>query len=201
MELAVTLRTHTGKRNKQLRKDSVIPGVVYGKHTKTTTQISFDKNAFLKLFRSAGTSSVVDLKGEYEGMVLIHDYQTNPITNNLLHVDFLAVNANEEVRAEVPVILVGESPLVKNNEGRVNLVKDSIAVSALPKDLPHNIEIDISKILTLQDDVFVRDLNLGAKVKIEEDMDQLIVAAVELTKETEEAPTAAAEAAATPAAE
>lgn len=114
----------------------------------------------MKLYRYAGSSTVVDLTGEYSGMVLIHDIQTDPISNNLLHVDFLAVSANETVKAEVPVVLIGESPLVKANEGRVELVKDHIAVSALPKDLPHNIEIDISSLATVQDGVFVRDLQL-----------------------------------------
>lgn len=118
-------------------------------------------------------------------MVLIHDIQTDPISNNLLHVDFLAVSANEVVTAEVPVVLVGESPLVKNNEGRVELVKDTIAVSALPKDLPHDIQIDISFIVSTQDGVFVRDLKLSDKVEIDEDMDQPVVVAVPLSQEEE----------------
>ncbi len=186
MELAVALRTQSGKRNAPLRKLGIIPGVVYWRHTEKTISVSFPKNEFLKLYRYAGSSTVVDLTGEYSGMVLIHDIQTDPISNNLLHVDFLAVSANETVKAEVPVVLIGESPLVKANEGRVELVKDHIAVSALPKDLPHNIEIDISSLATVQDGVFVRDLQLWSKVEILEDDDQPIVVAVPLGKEEEE---------------
>ena len=183
MELAVTLRDKAGKKSSALRKMSIIPGVVYGKHTKDPVHVSFAKNEFLKLYRYAGTSTVVDLKGGHDGMVLIHDIQTDPISNNLLHVDFLAVSANEAVTAEVPVVLVGEAPLVKNNEGRVELVKDTIAVTALPKDLSHDIQIDISFIVSTQDGVFVRDLKLSNKVEIEEDMDQPVVVAVPLSQE------------------
>jgi large subunit ribosomal protein L25 len=125
-----------------------------------TVQIVFPKNDFLKLYKQAGTSTVVDLEGDYKGMVLIYDLQIDTITNNLLHVDFLAVRADEEVTADVSIVLSGESVLVKNNEGRIELLRDNISVTALPRDLPHEIVIDISNIVTLQDGIFMRDLDL-----------------------------------------
>ena len=116
--------------------------------------------------------------GDHKEMVLIYDFQVNTVTNNLLHADFLAVTANEVVSAQVPVVLTGESPLVKVNEGRVELVRDRIEVTALPKDLPREIVLDISHIVSLDQGIFVRDLNLGDKVQIDADPDLSIVVAV-----------------------
>lgn len=82
----------------------------------TPAQVVFPKNEFLKLYKRAGTSTVIDLVGDYKGMVLIYDIQIDPIGSKLLHVDFLAVRADEVVTADVPVLLEGESPLVKLGE-------------------------------------------------------------------------------------
>lgn len=183
MELKVTARSQSWKRNKLLRKEGLVPGVIYGKHLSTSVNIEFTKNEFLSLYKKAWSSTVIDLTGDSKEMVLIHDFQLNGVTNNLLHVDFLAVRADVEVAAEVPVVLTGESPLAKSNEGRIELVKDHIAVVALPRELPGEIVIDISKIATLEDGIFVRDLDLGAKVRIDEDMDLPVVVAVEIQAE------------------
>lgn len=178
MELKVQKREAYGKNLKLLRKQSLIPGIVYGKHMKSSVQVVFDKNEFIKLYKNAGSSSVVDLVGDHKDMVLIYDFQVDTVTNNLLHADFLAVKANEVVSAQVPVVVTGESPLVKVNEGRVELVRDNIQVTALPKDLPREIVIDISEITSLDHGVFVRDLSLGDKVQIDADPDLSIVVAV-----------------------
>jgi len=119
-------------------------------------------------------------------MVLVHDYQKNPITDDVIHIDFLAVNANELVTTEVMIKWVGIAPLEKNSIGKISLIKDHISVQALPKDLPHHIELDVSKIETLDDGIFVRDIDLGKKVEILDDPDLAIIAAVALNNEVEE---------------
>lgn len=188
MELNVQSRAQFGNNNKELRKKWLIPWVVYGKHMKQTTQVVFAKNEFLKLYKKAWTSSVVDLSGDHKEMVLIYDIQIDGVTNNLLHVDFLAVKADQLVTAEVNVIMTGESPLVKSWEGRIDLLRSTIAVTALPKDLPHEITLDISNINTLEDGIFIRDIDLWSKVKIEEDMNQVVIAAVEIDSWDEPTP-------------
>jgi large subunit ribosomal protein L25 len=65
--------------------------------------------------------------------------QLDPVTDEVLSVDFLAVNQNEKVKTIVPVVLIGESKIEKLNEGKIQLVKDEIEVEAFPQDLPHNI--------------------------------------------------------------
>ncbi|HMY81131.1 MAG TPA: 50S ribosomal protein L25 [Candidatus Absconditabacterales bacterium] len=189
MELVVQSRVVAGKKSSLLRAKGLIPGIIYGRHLDSAISVAFPKNEFLKLYKKAGTSTVVDVTGGADQMVLIHDIQVDHITNNLLHVDFLAVKADQEVSAQVPVVLVGESPLVKGGEGRIDLLRDSITVTALPRKLPHEISLDISKIITLDDGIFVRDLNLGEGVTVDEDGELPIVVAVEIESGEEEAST------------
>lgn len=189
MELQVQSRSVFGKRNSTLRSKGLIPGVIYGKHKKETIQIAFAKNEFLKLYKKAGTSSVVDLVGDHKEMVLIYNIQVDWVTNNLLHVDFLAVKSNVEVTAEVPVVLVWESPLAKSWEWRLELLRGTISVKALPKNLPHEIALDVSRIVTLEDGIFMRDINLWWDVIINEDPNLAVVAAVEIERWDEETKT------------
>jgi large subunit ribosomal protein L25 len=119
-------------------------------------------------------------------MVLVHQYQKNPITDDVIHIDFLAVNANEVVAAEVSVKLIGVAPVDKDGIGKIELVRDHIRVQALPKDLPHHIEVDISGIATLEDGIFIKDINLGSKIEILDDSELAVVAAVALNNDAEE---------------
>jgi large subunit ribosomal protein L25 len=186
MELLVNTRTLTGKKVHTLRKQSIIPGVVYGKHMTGPMPVQFDKNSFLKVYKHAGESTTVDLTGDNKELVLIHKIDTDPVTNALIHVDFLAVQANVKVTASVAIIMEGTSPVTKEGTGRVELVKDHVMVEALPRDLPHDIKVDISGLATLQDGIFVSDLKVSDKVAILEDADQPIVAVVALDDESEE---------------
>ena len=127
---------------------------------------------------------------------MIQDIQVDPVTDVLLHIDFLAVNKDEKVTTEIPVKMIGESPIEKLGEGQVQLVKDFIEVEAFPQDLPHDVTVDISNIKTVNDTIFVKDLKFSSKVTVLDDADQAIVTVV-VSEETEEA--APADATATPA--
>ena len=188
MELIVQKRQLVGKKVKTLRKESIIPGIVYGKHLSTPAVIQFDKNSFLKAYKHAGESTPVDLTGEEAHLVLIHDIHVNPVTDIVEHVVFLAVKADEKVEASVHIVLEGVSPAEKEGTMRVQLVKDHVMVEALPRDLPHDIKVDISGLATIQDGIFVRDLKVSAKVELLDDADLPIVAVVALEDEPEEVP-------------
>lgn len=187
MKLTVQLRTITGKEVKKMRQEGLVPAVVYGKSLKDPVALSCIKNDFIKVYRACGFSTPIELVGGLSQLVLLQDMQLDPVSDEVLTLDFLAVNRNEKVSASVPVVLVGESKLEKQNEWRVQLVKDTIEVEAFPQDLPHSIEIDISKIESTNDVIFVKDLSLSTKVEILDDVEQAIVTAVELsTEDTEE---------------
>lgn len=198
MKLNVNIRQ--GEKSTVLRKAWFIPAIVYGKHLKAPISVSCKKNDFIKKFKEAGYSTPIILNWkDVEEMVLIQDIQLDPVSDIVIHIDFLAVSKDEKVTTEVPVILVGESPIEKLWEGKIQLIKDFIEVEAFPQDLPHDIKIDISEIQRVNETVFIKDLKVSDKVKILEDADQPVITVVALVEEVEETPVAT-EAAATPAA-
>ena len=112
MKLTVTLRSD--KNAKTLRKEGLIPGIIYGKHVKTPITIASARNEMIKIYKEAGYSTPITLSGDdVDQFVLIQDIQVDPVTNELLHVDFLAVNKNEKVTTEIPVKMIGESSIEK----------------------------------------------------------------------------------------
>ncbi|MBP7841872.1 50S ribosomal protein L25 [Patescibacteria group bacterium] len=183
-ELAVDIRTTFGKKIKPLRKLGKVPAVIYGKHLKAPVSVLLDKNAFLKAYKASGTSTAITLTGEkLKELVLVADVQLDPVGDFVLHVDFHAVRSDEKVTAEVPVILVGISPVEKNAEGRVQIVLANIEVEAFPQDLPHDIQIDISTLEHVHDVVFVKELKFSDKVEVLTDGEQAVVTVMELSEE------------------
>ena len=112
MELAVTSRQN--KKAKELRKEGLIPGIIYGKHLKEPIAVACKKNDIIKRYKEAGYSTPLTITGDkLDQLVLIQDIQVDPVTDILMHIDFLAVKADEKVTTEVPLRLVGESPIEK----------------------------------------------------------------------------------------
>ena len=185
MKLTVQLREETGKNVKRIRKDWLVPAVVYGKMLEAPVLLKCVKNDFIRVYRTSGYSTPIELTGAVDQLVLLHAMQLDPVTDEVLSLDFLAVDKHQKVTANVPVVLVGESTVEKLNQGKIQLVKDSVEVSALPQDLPHEIEVDLSKVTSVNDVIFVRDLTVAKKVEIVDDAQQPVVTVVELEGEEE----------------
>lgn len=172
MELQINKR-QAGKV-KNILKENKVPGIVYGKHLESPIMVQFDKNDFLKLYKKAGSSSVITLKWDWiEQMVLIHDLQLEPVKDILIHVDFLAVKKWEKVKAEVPVVIEWEEILEKAWL-KVNLISDHIEVEAIPSKLPHNIKINVSD-LKEDDNIHAGDIKIWDDVNIVSDKDDVIL--------------------------
>lgn len=193
MKLAVKKRDLLGKKVKSLRIQGVVPATVYGKHIAEPQSISCVKNDLLRVYKTSGYTTPVELTGDIDQLVLIHSFQLDPVSDEIITADFLAVSRTEKVTADVPLVVVGESPLEKLNEGRVQLVKDTVEVEAFPQDLPHQIEIDASALVSVNDVVFVRDLKVSSKVEILDDGELPVVTIVILSDEVEEETEAVAE--------
>ena len=163
MELQVQKR-EPGKV-KSILKEGFVPGVVYGRHLEQPVLVKFNKNTFIKLYKEAGSSTPITLKwDDFEQLVLIHDYQLDPVKDTLIHADFLALKKWEKVKAMVPVIVEWIEVLQKQWL-EVNVVKNDVEVEAIPSKLPHEIKVDVS---TLSDgeNLTVADLDLGKDVEI-----------------------------------
>jgi large subunit ribosomal protein L25 len=194
-KIAVRARDVTGKKVKRLRRDGVLPGVVFGLH-KDSANVQVDLREFEKGYRRWGNTTLVTLEGLTDGEqpALIHEVTRSTLNGQLLHVDFLRVSLTEKVHADVPIHFVGESPAVKGGAVLVH-AKSEVGVEAFPQDIPHAIEVDISGLLEIDDSIYVRDLKVDTtKVEIQDDGDDLLVRVVPVRIE-EEAPAPAAAAA------
>jgi large subunit ribosomal protein L25 len=169
-----------------LRKGGEIPAVFYG-GKKETTPISISIAQFKKIWREAGESSAIKIEmPEGNVDVLIHEVQVDGVTSEPIHADFLAIDMKKKIQVKVPLIFEGISNAVKSGIGNLVKVLHEVEIEALPADLPHDLVIDISKLETLKDQVFVSDIKLPAGVVIIGNLSDVVASIVEQVEEKEE---------------
>ncbi|MFA7308870.1 MAG: 50S ribosomal protein L25 [Patescibacteria group bacterium] len=174
--LAARLRDTANQNLTTLRNDAQIPGVVYG-NDKKNINISVDKKEFNRVLSQAGETSIIELTVDGEKTprnVLTHDLQLHPISDDTLHIDFFEVNMTEEIETEVPLKFVGESAAVENEDGTLITNKSEITVKCLPGNIPHEIEVDLTKLATFEDSITVADLVMPTGVKLITDPEETI---------------------------
>ena len=183
MELTVEKRDLKTNSN-TLRRAGKIPAVVYGR-SQESTPITLDRKIFEKLFREAGESTVITLKGlGVNKDALIHEVSVHPVTGAAMHADFYAIQKGQTVTVSVPLEFEGVSPAVKDLGGTLVKVMYELEIECEPKDLPQHIVVDISTLKTLDDKIEVKDLKLTASAKLSIDPEE----AVALITMTEEEP-------------
>jgi large subunit ribosomal protein L25 len=176
-----------------VRKGDSVPCVLYG-YKVDNQNIECDYQEFHKAFVKAGESTIIDLKiGDKTVPVLIHQMDLDPVTNKYSHVDFFVPNMSKEVTANIAIEIIGEAPGVKEHGGILIRNKDTLGVKCLPKDLPHNVEVDISTLENLHDSVTVADIKLSSAVTITDNAEDIIVSVQPPRKEEEETPVETAE--------
>lgn len=186
MELAVAKRDIT-KKAKTFREQGLLPAVVYGR-SQESTPIAIPHKAFEKVFQRAGGASVITLTGlDGDLEVLIHEVAVHPVSGTPLHADFYAIEKGQTVTVSVPLEFTGVSPAVKELGGILVKVMHELEMEVLPKDLPHAVVVDISKLVALDSQIKVSDLLFPASAKLDVSGDE-IVAMIDVAKEeTEEA--------------
>jgi len=180
-------RTVHGKQVKRLRREGKIPGVVYGPVVENTISVSVDRRAFERFYWQHGHSTIFKLQWDGgEQPVLIREVQTDPIRKDPLHVDFFAPNLRVKLRAMVPVVLHNASA---DMAGLLNTILTEVEVEALPMDLPHQLDVDISELTEVGDHVRVSDITLPENVDLITDPEETIatVVAETVAEEPEEA--------------
>lgn len=179
------------KRNKSvnldiLRKTGEIPAVFYGAHN-TATSVSVPVIEFKKIWREAGESSTVKISIDDKNIdALIHEIQVHPVTGEPIHVDFLAIDMKKKIKVNVALEFVGVSNAVKNGLGNLVKVLHEVEVEALPKDLPHSLEIDLSKLETAEDQILISDIKLPLGVTIIKNENDVVASIVLQVEEKEE---------------
>ena len=183
--LASTPREITGRKTDSLRASGAVPAVVYGFGTEPTN-VTVDRNAFVKVFEMAGSSTVVDLTvGDKVHQVLIGEVQRDVLTEFVTHIDFRAVDPNRKIEARIPLALVGIAPAVKELGGTLLQSLEEVEVVSLPNALVHEIEVDVTKLKTFDDVIRVSDLIVPEGITISTEP-EIAVATVQAPRSEEE---------------
>lgn len=174
-EYELSALSRADEKAKSIRNEKKIPAVVYGNDFKNTS-IAIDAAIFNKIFAQAGESSLINLKIESEPAikVLVHDIQKNPVTGDIIHIDFYKVNMKEKIKTAIPIVETGEAPAVLDLEGALINNKDEVEVECLPGDLIPEIVVDISVLKTFDDVIKVSDLKVPAGIEILDDAEEVI---------------------------
>ena len=153
-------------RPEAIRKTGKIPAVFYGKK-EASTAISVPKIDFSKVWKEAGASSIVTLETP-EGIKesLIQDVDLDPITSTPRHADFYVFEKGHKLEVELPLEFVGISPAVKDLGGMLVKVLHELKIEAMPKDLPHNIKVDVSVLINFGDQILAEDIILPKGVTL-----------------------------------
>src|SRR5512145_262213 len=180
MELSADRRRDTGKEiNRKRLAAGKVPGVVYGKRIETRS-LEFDRRELEKFLATARRGTVVvkmsvrDGGEAKESYAVLKDFQTNPVTDRVIHVDFYEVALGQKFRIEVPLRVRGKAAGIELG-GILEQVVRSLEVECTPDSVPEFLEVDVSALgvgdaLHLSDVVFPT----GAQ-PVEKDMEMTIV--------------------------
>ncbi len=181
IELKAKIRKELGPKNNKIRKQGLIPAVLYGPKV-DNLNLSIDYNVFDQIYQKAGESTLIKLNiegkkeiKEKERVVLINDLTKDALSDKIIHVDFYQVRMDQEISVEIPLVFSGESEAIKSLDGVLVKSLQSVNISALPKDLIHEIEIDISSLKTFDDIIRIKDLKVPENIKIEAEPDEAVV--------------------------
>lgn len=176
-----------GKKVKALRREGLLPAVVYGTKIEPIA-ISLDTHEASRTLEKLSPSAlvVVEVEGE-QHYTLVRDKQRNPVRGSIIHVDFQAVSLTETVRADLNINLIGEAPAIETYLGIVVPSLEQLSIECLPKDLPDRIDVDISGLKEIGDSILVGDLVVPEGVDILSDPDEVVVVVIaQAAEEVEE---------------
>ncbi len=174
------------ENNETLRKGGSLPAVFYGAG-KNSTPISISMIEFKKIWHKAGESTTVKIESDAGAVdTLIHEVQTDPVTDEPIHADFLVIDMNKKIKVNVALEFEGVSGAVKGNLGNLVKVLHEVEIEALPKDLPHNLVVDISHLNAVGDQILVSDIKVPTGVEIISGPEEVVASIAEQKEEVEE---------------
>lgn len=174
-----------------IRSNGMVPAVVYGAQVENTP-ISVSSVNFQKVFKVVGETSTIVLELEDEKKtkkkvdVLIHDIQVDPIKGFPIHIDFLAIDMNKPIEVEVPIEFIGIAPAEKDGLGVLVKVLHEFKIEALPKDIPNLVNVDLSVLLALDDQIHAKDISLPKGVTMLTEGDEVVALISAIKEEVEE---------------
>jgi len=183
IELIAQKRNIFGKSVNRLRKSDLIPAELYG-HGVENIHLSLPKKDFLKVFKLVGENEIVNLIIDNKKVpVLIHEIQTNPLTDEIIHVDLYQVKMTEKITVNVPLEFINEAPAIKEKDGVLVKAMHEIKIEALPGSLCHSIKVDLSSLDDIGKSIYVKNLSIPSGIKALIDPETVVATIIEKTKE------------------
>lgn len=191
VSLKATIREKIGRQTKTLRKQGVLPAVLYGEGLESTP-IEVEEKDFNEVYAKAGESSLVSLAlGSKKYDVLIHEISRDPLSGGFLHIDFYHPSTKKKVEAEIPLVFEGVAPAVGDLGGILVKELQAINVKGLAHNLPREIVVDIGTLQTFEDRIRVKDLKVPEGVEVLRGQEGMVALVVAPKEEKEEAAPAA----------
>lgn len=176
--LNATTREVTGKKVKQLRKQGIIPANIFGPDFKSRS-ISVDQKDFSNAYKTAKETGIVYVTHDSTVIpTLIRNVQRHPLSDMILHIDFRRIDLTKKIETTVPVKVKGASEAVNQKGGILLTQSDHLLIEALPTDIPSNIEIDITILKDIGQEIKVKDLAVTSNYSVKEDPEKVILSVV-----------------------
>lgn len=187
LELEAQGREIFGKQVNSLRRKGITPVNLYG-HGVKSTALQVETRTLQRTLSQAGETTLISLKvpgAKQHKTVMVRGIQRNPKSSDLVHVDFYQVKLTEKIKVEIPLVFKGEAPAVKEKGGILLHSLNSVPIEALPADLPHSLEVDLSGLIEIDQAIHIKDIPLGKGVTLLASPEQLVVKVAPARREEE----------------
>jgi large subunit ribosomal protein L25 len=190
MELSANNREILGKKVRFLRRQGITPVHLFGRNIEPLP-LQCDTAELKNILAQAGMTQIVSLKiddTKTPTNVMVREVQTEPRTDELLHVDFYQIRMEEKIRVEVPIVTVGEAPALRFKENFLAHELNNLTIECLPDEIPSRVEVDLSDLTEAEQAIHVGDISLGDGITIIDNPEQLVakISAGFVEKEVEE---------------
>lgn len=172
-----------------IRKQGLVPAIFYGR-AEEATPISVDALKFDRIFREAGETTIVSLKGDgIEKDTLIHDVQVHPVTGKPLHADFYVLEKGKKITIQIPLEFEGVAPAEKAGHIIVKALHE-VEIEVAPQELPKHLVVDLEKLVSVGDHILASQIALPPSAELKTDADEIVASVTEFKDEKlDEAPT------------
>jgi len=179
LKLTAKLRQETGRQNKVIREQKLIPAVLYG-HKIKNLNLSVKEQDFGKIYKQAGETTLikVSIKDDGEKIVLIYRTERDAVSDKIIHIDFYQVKMDKEISIEIPLVFINKSEAVETDKGVLIKNIQVVEIEALPQNLPSEIEVDISVLKTFDDNIYIKDLKIPEKSKIKNNLEDSVASVI-----------------------
>ncbi|TET26169.1 MAG: 50S ribosomal protein L25 [Dehalococcoidia bacterium] len=177
LTLSAAKRSILGKKTRFLRRQGITPTHLFG-HNISSSALQCETDKLKRIIAQAGRTRLISLEVEDDKQprtVFIREIQRDAVSDQLLHVDFYQVKKTEKIKVDIPIVLVGEAPAMKEKDRILTHGVTSLSIECLPDKLPPQIEVDLSPLEEIGQAIYIRDLAISPDITVTTDSNQLVV--------------------------